>query len=459
VPTDRSLTDRVASHPTVPPALMDYVQGPVVFASAVLLLLVVRVYSALGGWEPGQALALSLGMTASMLLCGGFVYAMSRRASICLAVGDRRAARSFLRRTMMIAGVWVAVVAVVIVVVASASGASTPEQRLTFGLAFVGLSAIWILASGLSLLRASGWLAVGLGVGLLAGLAGDRAVARFSDEHLSVGTVVGFAIALGVVFFALQRALSDERSDEHRRRVLLPPGAYLVYEATPYFIFGSLYATLPFLPHLIGWFGALAEGEGRQWAVINLEIGLSVSLPPLLLASGVTERTLRQFWAQAVVAQKSTPGQAPGQFGIALEQFYRWHLRRYLFVLGVLSGVTFGLFRLAVVSGLLRTWVGSDKLELIEGFFQVSLVSYWLMGWGLFNCVFPLTLARPQLATRAVAAAVVVTLLIGLPLSLGVHFTYAGAAMILGSLAYVVVSSRVVHQVFESAHYYYYSSY
>jgi hypothetical protein len=78
---------------------------------------------------------------------------------------------------------------------------------------------------------------------------------------------------------------------------------------------------------------------------------------------------------------------------------------------------------------------------------------------GLFNCVLPLTLARPQLATRAVAAALLVTLLIGMPLSLGVHFSYGAGAMILGSVAYVVVSSRVVHQIFESADYYYYSAY
>src|ERR1700716_3433691 len=103
-------------------ALADYAQGPVVFTSAVLLLLVIRVYGALGGWEPGQLLALSLGMTASMLVCGGVVYSMSRRASICLAMGDRRAARTFLRRTMLVAAAWVAVVAALIVGVASAVG-------------------------------------------------------------------------------------------------------------------------------------------------------------------------------------------------------------------------------------------------------------------------------------------------------------------------------------------------
>jgi hypothetical protein len=424
----------------------------------VLLLLVIRVYGALGGWEPGQLLALSLGMTASMLVCGGFVYAMSRRASICLAMGDRRAARTFLRRTMLVAAAWVAVVAALIVGVASAVGTPTLEERLTFGLAFLGMSAIWILASGLSLLRASGWLAIGLAVGILAGVTVDRAVAHSSEVHLSVGTAVGFAAAIGVVFWALERALGDASSGQHPRRVVLPPRAYLVYEAAPYFIYGSLYATLPFIPHLLGWFGALAEGEGRQWAVINLEVGLSLSLPPLLLASGVSERTLRQFWAHALVAQHDTPGQTPGQFGTFLEAFYRWHLRRYLIVLGVLSGAMLGLFRLALVSGLLATWVGYDKLDLVERLFLVSLFAYWLIGWGLFNCIFPLTLARPQLATRAVAAAVAITLLIGLPLSLGVHFMYAAGAMILGSVTYVVVSSRVVHRVFVSAHYYYYSS-
>jgi hypothetical protein len=453
------LTRLVPRRVTASEALTDYAQGPLAFIPAVVLLLLIRVYGALGGWQPGQVLALSLGMTASMLVCGGFVFAMSRRACICLAMGDRRGAAHFLHRTMVVAGVGVAAVALLVVLVTGALGLFTSEERVTFGLAFLGLSAIWIVASGLSLLRASAWLGFGLTAGLLAGVAVDCAVAAFSDLHLWAGTAVGFALAMGVVLRGLAGALGNGRSGQHPRRVVLPPSAYLIYEAAPYFMYGALYAVLPFLAHPLGWFGALAAGEERQWAVINIEAGLTLSLPPLILGSGVIERTLRQFWTRAVAAQNNTPGNAQPQFGGLLQEFYQWHLRRYLIVLGTLSGVAFGLFRLALGTGLLARWLGFDALNLVEGLFLVSLVSYWFLGWGLFNCMFPITLSRPRLATQAVAPAIAVTILAGLPLSLGLHFTYAGGALLLGSVAYVAASSRATRHVLESAPYYYYSAY
>jgi uncharacterized membrane protein len=156
------IADRLSTGASTSRTLADYLQGPVVFISAALLLLVTRVYGALGGWEPGQVLALSLGMTASMLVCGGFVYAMSRRTSICLAMGDRRATRSFLRWTMVIAAVCVVMLAGLLEIIAGTASTISPAQRVTFGMAFLAMSVIWILASGLSLLRASSWLAGGL---------------------------------------------------------------------------------------------------------------------------------------------------------------------------------------------------------------------------------------------------------------------------------------------------------
>lgn len=439
-------------------ALLDYGQGPLTFLPALVLLLVIRAYGVLGAWDSGQVLALSLGMTASILLCSGFVYAMSRRASICLGLGDRRSASRFLRGTMLIAGLWAMVVGPLLVLGSASLGLFTPEQRATFVLAFLGLSAIWILGSGLSLLRASGWLGVGLSIGLLTGLAVDRTVARISDLHLWAGTVVGFVLTIGVIAVALERVLGAA-PDQRHRRVALPPVSYLIHEAAPYFAYGTLYAILPFLPHPLGWFGALAEGEGRISAVISLEAGLSLSLPPLILASGVAEHTLRQFWTEALAAQRGTFANNPDQFGAILHDFYERHLRRYLIVLGALSVATYVMFRLALATGLLTSWIGFNDLDMVERLFLVGLAGYWLLGWGLFNCMFPITLARPRRAMRSIGPAIALTVLTGVPLSLGVHFTYAAIALIIGSMAYVIASSRQTRHVLQSAHYYYYSAY
>jgi hypothetical protein len=194
-------------------------------------------------------------------------------------------------------------------------------------------------------------------------------------------------------------------------------------------------------------------------AVISLEAGLSLSLPPLILASGVAERTLRQFWTEALAAQRRTVANNPDQFGAILHDFYARHLRRYLIVLGALSVATYVLFRLALVTGLLASWTGFNELDMVERLFLVGLAGYWLLGWGLFNCMFPITLARPTRAMRSIGPGIALTVLSGVPLSLGVHFTYAAVALIIGSMAYVIASWRQTRHVLQSAHYYYYSAY
>jgi hypothetical protein len=52
-----------------------------------------------------------------------------------------------------------------------------------------------------------------------------------------------------------------------------------------------------------------------------------------------------------------------------------------------------------------------------------------------------------------------VTVLAGLPLSLGVHFSYAAVALLLGAATFVAASSRATRKVLDSADYYYYSAY
>ena len=187
----------------------------------------------------------------------------------------------------------------------------------------------------------------------------------------------------------------------------------------------------------------------------SLEAGLCLSLPPLILANGVAEHTLQQFWLRAAATQAGLSGSQPGEFNRTLTTFYKGQLVRYLVALSWLTVVAYGVFRWTVDAGLAAAWLGLGNLDVVANVFAAGLVAYWLLGWGLFNCMFSLTLACPHFALRALVPSMGAALAVGLPLSLGLGFGFAALGAIAGSAVYVVASSRTTRRVFRAADYYY----
>ena len=444
--------------PSLRQALADYARGPLALLPGVVLLLVIRVYAALGQWESGRVLALGLGMTCSMLITGGFVQAVSRRGSLYLGLGNRRAASQFLRITTRWALTCVVVAAVLSILLMAALGLFTPAERFAFGLAFAGLGAIWLLAAGLVLVQAPGWLGAGLTLGLVAGIATDRITALISSLHLTAGTAVGFVVTLGIIWSAVNRGL-DSKPGKPAGSVRLPSISYLVYEAAPYLAYGFLYTLLILLPHLLGWLGALGPGQDRLGAMNGIEMGLTLALLPMALAGGVAERTLRLFWGQAKLVQAAVQGHDPRQFGEALIRFYRQKLQLYLAILAGGSFAAYLSFQAAWSAGLLNRWLQLSDLNTAAFVFRASLIAYCLLGWSSFNCMFAITMGRPRQPLRAALIGIVTLLVVGIPLSLGLHFSYAALAFIAGTAAFAWVSTRSTRQLLRSADYYYFSSF
>jgi hypothetical protein len=453
---------RVAHNLALPPhirqTLIDYARGPIVLISAIILLLIIHAYSVFGEWEREQILALSLGMTGGMLVSNGFGQAMARRGSIFLSLEDSAAASRFLRLSAIVAGTCVVVIVVMVLLITTYVGAFNSNVRLTFSLAFVGLATIWFVAAGLSLLQATGWLLIGLAAGLMAGAITDRVTALFSEAHLVLGTLVGFTLALGLLLKAMNRGL-NVKSNGAPSQVALPPVAFLVYEAAPYFAYGLLYMIFILVPHVLGWYGMREEQQAGVWVMTSVELGLVLSFFPLTFAGGVAEHAFRQVWLEANNAQKVTSGAEPNQFGIILAKSYQRQLRLYLAILFGCSLVALLLFWASIGAGLLSIWMPSSDLYAVEFIFAVSLVAYWLVGWGAFNCMFCVNLARPGMALRAVAWGMGILFIVGIPLSVGINFAFVAIAFLVGAAAFAVVSARAMRRLLQSADYFYFASF
>src|SRR4029079_14707841 len=133
------------------------------------------------------------------------------------------------------------------------------------------------------------WLPIGLAIGLGVGVMTDQIWAPFFPRHLVVGTVVGYATALFLILMALRRGLAKANPEKSSAttRLHFPSLAYMTHEAAPYFGYGSLYMILILLPHFFVWLSGLGSGQTHTaWVITTVEVGLTLSMPPLVLASG-----------------------------------------------------------------------------------------------------------------------------------------------------------------------------
>jgi len=456
----RAASAAPAAEDTRRQALLDYARGPLALLPGLALLLIIEAYRWLSGWEAHTLMALSVGFTSAMLLTNVFTQGIMSRGSLYLGINNLRAARQYLGRGLLFAGANLLGAVALTVLVTGWLGVLTLGDRLIFALAFMALATIWLISSALVFQRAQAWLSVALGAGLIVGFTADRLAAPFFAWHLLLGSAGGYAVTIGVIVYALRWIFGPKASGPATKpdKVALPPASFLLYEAAPYSAYALLYILLLMVPHAIGWFGALAPGQNRLWAIFSIEGGYTLALPPLMLAAGVAERALRLFGTAAREIQATTDPHDAQRVGRSLRAFHRRHLRRYLVTLALISIAVYVVIRLALQTTLLRTWIGMDDASTLLSVAQAALATYSLLGWGMFNYMFIVSLGRPAIALRGPLLGIAVATVLGVPLSLGLHFSYSAVAFMAGGCAYCLASSIAINQMLQSADYYYYSA-
>jgi hypothetical protein len=227
-----------------------------------------------------------------------------------------------------------------------------------------------------------------------------------------------------------------------------------VLESLPYFAYGGAFLAFLLEVHVFGWLGARPAGMSRLDAIAALEVGLTLALPPVILASGLAEHTLRLFWLEAKERQDTVAARSRRRYGRALQAFYDRRLFDYLLTSAVLALVMLAAFELALRSAWLDERVTLPDPEATEFVFVVALLAFWLVGWGQLNCMFLVNLARPTLAFGPVLMAMGVAAVTGVPLA-AAGFQYSSIGFVAGSAAFVWASSFNCRQVLAAADHHY----
>jgi glycosyltransferase involved in cell wall biosynthesis len=426
----------------------DLMRGPIALVPLIVLLCTIYAFADVG-WDSGRLFALSLGMTVSVAVAGAFLGGVARRAALYLGVGYSGLADRLLTGAIAVAALAITTVGVLGFALASAFGAFAPDERLVFLVGLVSFTAVVLVVAKLSIAGATGWVGGGLGAGLGAALLTRQVAGWGTAAQLLLALSVGAGVALGVMVWAARRVYGARDV-----AALLPPRSQLVLESLPYFAYGGAFLAFLLEVHVFGWLGARPAGMSRLDAIAALEVGLTLALPPVILASGLAEHTLRLFWLEAKERQDTVAARSRRRYGRALQAFYDRRLFDYLLTSAVLALVMLAAFELALRSAWLDERVTLPDPEATEFVFVVALLAFWLVGWGQLNCMFLVNLARPTLAFGPVLMAMGVAAVTGVPLA-AAGFQYSSIGFVAGSAAFVWASSFNCRQVLAAADHHY----
>ena len=426
----------------------DLARGPFALVPLLVLLATIGAFAE-AGWDRGRLFALSLGMTVSAALANGFVGAIARRVALYLGLGYGGLAARLLTLDIVVAASAITTFGALAFALATALELFGADERLVFLLGLVCFTLVALGLAKLSLARATGWVCTGLAAGLGAALVTRLVVGSGTSEQLLLALGVGVGAALTVTIVA-GRLVYGSHSDD----APLPPRAQLVLESTGYFVYGAGFMVFLLEVHVLGWLGDTSRFESRMDAIAALEVGLTLALPPVILASGVAERSLRLFWLETRELQEHVAASHTRRYGKALQAFYYRRLLVYLVSSAALAAVMLAAVELALRSGSLSGWVSIPDLGPTEFVFVAGLVAFWLVGWAQFNCMFVVNFGRPDLTFRPVLLAIVVAGVTGVPLG-AAGFAYTALAFVAGSAAFVWASSRRCRRVLASADHHY----
>lgn len=437
--------------------LLDYARGPQSLAVIVLLILIIVATRHFGAQSEAETLAVSFGISGSMLATNGFVQAGCRRMSIYLSRENPLAARRYLALLappILGAVVGIGILAAVGLIVV---GGFDLFDVGIFLVAYNSLSLIWLVSTILNLVEQSTWLGIALSAGLLVGFVSDRLVALLAPFHIVVGCLTGFALTLGLVLWVIRKQMADARDTDCH--FTLPATSYLVLEGIPFFVYGLSYMLFIFFPHMVGGFWVLPDGLSRMALTNIVEISLTASLMPLILVSGVMEHSVRRFWVVARVAMRTSPGDSPESFALTIRRFMRGQLIQYLAALAlasVLLGVTFAF---ALEQGFMDRWLPISNQAPVSQIFFAGLLAYGLIGWSLFNFMLCTVLDRSSFALPAIAAGLVAEIAAGMLCVWGGDYSYVGVVFLVGAAVIFVGSTLTARHLLQQIDYYYQSSF
>ena len=139
--------------------------------------------------------------------------------------------------------------------------------------------------------------------------------------------------------------------------------------------------------------------------------------------------------------------------------FRKIYFRRLIYV--AVIAVISALFTYLVVFYFDRYPIEGFRSGFLESYvthfvFIVGLISYSIISVALMNCVTLFSMSQPEMASRAVLISLVANIIVGFVLSRWFNYYYSIFGLLVGSIVFLILSSRKILELFRNLDYYIY---
>jgi len=426
---------------------MDYSRGLAALLPVFVLLMMVALLSLEGVWDYPMILAFSIGMTSSMVVSSGLLQSISRRLSIYVGMKHFQAARTYMIRAAFGSVFLNLMAALLAALIAVSLSLLTRQELIVFIAAFIGLGTLWLLGGQLAIAGKASWLGWSMAAGLLVGVAtssltlvnGSSGIS-FSRSDNVLGGVAGFLTAFILLAGAVSRLFTEpSKIKPLKYAVRMPPLIFLIDEAAPYFLYGSLYMVFILIPHLFALTGKLPPGIDRMQASRQIEVVLTAAMLPMAVLMGITQRSMRLFWRVVPKEMAKADMNASGEFQGELFGFMAHHRKRLVLWLVMLSVFTGVGFILVAKSPEAAAWAGITDLFEALTLLLAGLLAFGTVGIAIYNALYCITLGNPYAAVAPVTIGLFAMLGVGVT-AFVLDYRYALIAFFTGAFVFLVLS-------------------
>ncbi len=399
------------------------------------------------------ATCIAIGTIFSFLTVGGFMQAIARRGFMYIRQGYYNLARKITLYFIRLGYLLTAAVSISFLLFNLIFEVFTYQMMLIIIVYYVFLSAIWFSVTVMYILEReftfTGLIAAGI------------ALVYILFKVLGLDIIVSQIIALCLVAIAgmvliLLFFYHEEKNMEKGIEPALPKKSITLYTTYPYFAYGFLYFAFLFMDRIIGWSTNNSYMPYIIWFRGAYELGLDFALLMLIVPMGACEVVVSKLMDELAEKQRNSFGKDTAKID---NMFRRVYFRRLWYVAAI--SVASALFTYFVV------WF--FEYHPIEGFrsgflssfvthfvFIIGLASYSIISVALMNCVTLFSMSQPEKASKAVLISLVVNIIVGFLLSRWIEYYYSVFGLFIGSIVFLILSSRQILQVFKKLDYYIY---
>lgn len=233
--------------------------------------------------------------------------------------------------------------------------------------------------------------------------------------------------------------------------------SFMVYNNYVYFFYGSFFYLYIFLDRILAW--SVLKNERFSCFIFfekDYEIGMDLAILSYIFSAGVLEYSIGKFTLLLDDLQNKVTL-------VNYKQYNKLFIKGYWenIVLLIATGmVSFFIQFVMIYSSYGYTFQFDEHLNNLNiEICIIGSIGYFFLSWAVLNVLYFFTLGQPKIAFNCLLISFVCNLLLGLLLSRLFYYHFSVYGFMIGSLVFMLITTKKVLRFFNSMDYYYYAAY